>query len=125
MRALWETGGATVAQVQAALESERPLAYSTLATVLSRMEQKQLVRHDADGRTFVFRALVTERDVSRSLVRGLVEELFDGSPAQLVSHLLQQHEVDRRELERIKQMLVEHEATRGRRRKGRSGVGYK
>jgi predicted transcriptional regulator len=116
MRVLWERGRASVAEVQEALQGERPLAYSTLATILARMERQGVVAHDVEGRTYIYRSLVSEVQVSRSMVGRLVDELFGGSPAALVSHLLESREVDPAELERI-QALIEHHDSRGAARK--------
>jgi predicted transcriptional regulator len=109
MRVLWKRGRATVAEVQESLGEERPLAYSTLATILARMEKQSIVAHEAQGRTYLYRPLVTEAQVSRSMVGRLVDELFGGSPAALISHLLESREVDPAELERIQQLIDQHD----------------
>lgn len=106
MKILWARGEVSVADVVAALPIDPPLAYSTVATVLARMEKKGLVSHRADGRTFLYRARISERGV----VRDLVDRIFGGSPSELVSHLLETDQVDRVELDRIKQLVRRHEA---------------
>ena len=118
MRVLWKQGDATVAEVQSKLEVERPLAYSTVATVLARMERKGLVTHRAEGRTFVYRAVVSEDGVGSSMLGELIETVFGGSPTQLVSHLLQSREVDSRELGEIKKLVEQHEKKCHNPRKG-------
>ena len=105
-----------MAEVQEALE-DRALAYTTVSTLLSRLELKGAVSHRAEGRTFYYRAKVREEDVSNTMVGELVKGVFGGSPAELVSHLLETHEVDADELARIKEMVANHKATR---RKGGS-----
>lgn len=114
MRVLWDCGEATVAQVQQTLDLERPLAYSTVATVMSRMEQKGLLTHRAEGRVFHYRPAVTEDGIGTSMVGELVERIFGGSPADLVSHLLESKQVDATELDRIKQLVHQHERSNGR-----------
>lgn len=110
MRVLWERGRATVADVQDALHDEHPLAYSTVATVLARMERKGVIRHRKEGRTFIYEPLVAEQRIGRSLVSDLVERMFGGSPSLLVSHLLETQDLDTEEFSRIKALLAEHEA---------------
>jgi len=117
MRVLWKRGESTVAEVQNELEVERPLAYSTVATVLARMERKGLVAHRAEGRTFVYRAAVTEDGVGTSVLADLIETVFGGSPTAMVSHLLRSCEVDSRELRRIRQLVEQHERSRRNPRK--------
>ncbi len=110
MQVLWSNGPATVADVQDALQTDHKLAYSTVATLLSRMERKGVVKHREDGRTFVYEPLVSEDRISTSLVSDLVRRAFDGSPSQLVSYLLETEHVDHDELTRIKQLVADHEA---------------
>ena len=119
MRVLWDRGEATVAEVQELLDLERPLAYSTVATVISRMEQKGLVTHRAEGRVFYYRPAVSEDGVGESMVGELVERIFGGSPSELVSHLLESDQVDSGELDRIKQLVRQQE----RQRKSKNGAG--
>ena len=116
MRVLWNCGEATVADVQKALDLERPLAYSTVATVMSRMEEKGLLTHWAQGRVFHYRPAVSERGIGTSMVGELVECIFGGSPADLVSHLLKSDQVDSAELDRIKQLVRQHEQKRTRKK---------
>jgi predicted transcriptional regulator len=118
MRVLWDRGEATVAEVQAALDLERPLAYSTVATVMARMERRGLIAHREEGRVFHFRPAVDEGGIGGSMVGELVERIFGGSPAELVSHLLDSGQVDAGELDRIKRLVRQHEA---RRRANRGG----
>ena len=119
MRILWDQGEATVADVQDGLDLERPLAYSTVATVLSRMEQKGLVTHRAEGRVFYYQPAISEDGMGTSLVDELVERIFGGSPSALVSHLLESEQVDPDELHRIKQLVSKHEKRTPKKKGGR------
>jgi len=105
MRVLWELGEATVSDVHSRLLKERGLAPTTIATVLSRLEKRDLVAHRSEGRQFIYRAAVSEEDVRRSMVTELTELLFEGDPAELVSHLLEEREMDSSELARLKALL--------------------
>lgn len=117
MRVLWEEGEATVADVQEKLGVDPPLAYSTVATVLSRMERKGLVAHRSEDRQFYYRAAISKDGAGQTIVGDLVDRLFGGSPAELVNHLLASDQVDRRELKRIKKLVEEHEAHAARKGK--------
>lgn len=110
MNILWERGEATVADVQAALDVERPLAYSTVATVLSRMEKKGLVTHRVEDRVYFYEAAVTRDGAGKSLIGDVIERIFGGSPAELVNHLLESESIDKAELQRIKELVRKHEA---------------
>jgi predicted transcriptional regulator len=69
------------------------------------MERKGVVAHRAEGRQFVYRATVTEKQVRRSMVGELVGRLFDGDPGALVAHLVSEHEVDVGELDALRRRL--------------------
>jgi predicted transcriptional regulator len=105
MRVLWNEGEATVASVHEALLAERGLAHTTIATMLSKMERKGVVRHRTEGRQFVYRARVSEEEVHRSMVSELTERLFEGRAAALVSHLLTEQEIDAGELAELKRLI--------------------
>ena len=118
MRVLWQRGSATVADVQAALAPERSLAYTTLATVLSRLELRGVVTRQVEGRSYVYQPAVAEEEVGHSLLGDLVEQVFSGSPSELVHQLLESQEIDRDELARIKQLVEHHERAAKSRHKG-------
>jgi predicted transcriptional regulator len=110
MRVLWDRGEATVAEIHAALQPERGLALTTIATMLSRLEKRRIVKHRTQSRQYVYYPKVSERDVRRSMVADLTERLFDGDVAELVSHLLSAREMSPGDLERVKDLIASHEA---------------
>ena len=107
MEVLWQRGEATTQATRDAVAQERPLALTTVATILSRLERKDVVTHRREGRQHVYSALVSRADVRRSKVRDLTENLFDGDAAQLMSHLVRADDVDPEELARIRVLLEE------------------
>lgn len=109
MRVLWQRGEATAADVHAALVRDRGLAPTTIATMLRKMEQKGVVVHRSEGRQFYFRPVVSEDEVRRSMVGALVERLFAGDPAALVSHLLSEHDLDQDEAAALRGLLDAHD----------------
>jgi predicted transcriptional regulator len=114
VRHLWEQGEATVADIWAALYEERGLAQSTLATVLSRLEKRGVVTHRTQARQFVYRALITEAEATHSMVSELTERLFEGDVPALVSHLIAEQDVSPGDLKKIRAMLDDAAAKRGR-----------
>ena len=109
MRVLWARREATVADVHEALEPERGLALTTIATMLTKMEKKGVVAHRAEGRKFIYRPRVSEELVTRSMVADLTSQLFRGNVTALVNHLLSQHDIDRRELQQLRELISAHE----------------
>jgi BlaI family transcriptional regulator, penicillinase repressor len=106
MKALWERAPLSVADVQAAL-ADRKLAPTTIATMLRKMEERGLVRHRAEGRRFLYEPAVAESDVSRSMADHVLESVFEGSLAEMVSHLLRARDVSKDELARLAKLIAD------------------
>ncbi|HVT17744.1 MAG TPA: BlaI/MecI/CopY family transcriptional regulator [Thermoanaerobaculia bacterium] len=109
MRVLWSRGEASVAQVHEALEAERGLAPTTIATMLVKLEKKGVVKHRAEGRRFIYRPRVSEGQVRYSMVGELTSQLFRGDVTALVNHLLSEHEIDARELAELRALIAARE----------------
>lgn len=109
MHVLWDRGEATVGDVQKALEPTRQLAYTTVGTMLARMEQNGQVTHRTDGRANVYRSKVPREKVSRSMVSDLAQRLCAGDITQLVCHLLDECDVSREELSALKKLIRQKE----------------
>lgn len=107
MRVLWARGEATTAEVHESLGPERSLAYTTVATLLRRLEARGMVSHRREGRQFVYAAAVSESAVRQSMVCGLLDSLFSGDRAALVSHLLGQDGVSSADLDAIRDALAD------------------
>jgi len=107
---LWERGPATVREVQAALPDGKIRAYTTVLTVLQVMEKKGLLTHTSQGNTHVYTPATTRRQTIGPVLINLVRQMFGGSPATAMQHLLAEHEVSPEELARLKQLLADHEA---------------
>ena len=105
IRVLWLRKEATAAEVQAALDADRGLALTTISTLLSRLEKRGLITHRTEGRTFYYRATITEPQVRRSMLGSLVDSVFRGDPAELVSQLLSARDLSPEDLERIRSMV--------------------
>ncbi len=112
MKVLWDRHEATVAEVHVSLGPERALAYTTVATMLRKMEARGLVVHRIHGRSFVYRAAVREEAVSRGMADHLLERLFEGSLSDMVRHLLSTREVSRRELSELEKLIAEQKKKR-------------
>ena len=113
IKEVWSRGEATVAEVHNALQRERGLAMTTIATVLSRLEKRGLVVHRSEKRQYIYRALVSETEVRGEMVQDLTDRLFAGDVAQLVSHLLNDEHVSPGDLERVRALIEEANQQKG------------
>lgn len=105
MQAVWDAGEATISQVQDAVAA-RNLAYTTVATLLKRLELKGVLESTRDGREIVYRASVSARSVRKSMVTELVSSLFHGDPRELVAHLVRESEIRPGDIERARDLLA-------------------
>ena len=112
MTVLWAKNEATVLDIHDALRIERRIAQSTVATLLSRMEEKGVVKRREDGRQYLYSAAVTPAEVRHSVVSefsGLTQKLFSGDVASLVSQLISMNESDPDDLARARKIIEEKE----------------
>lgn len=105
MRVLWDEGEATARRVTEVLSAAAPIAHSTVQTLLRQLAAKRAVAHEQRDRTFIFRPLVAEQDVSRSAAQDLLSRVFQGSISGLVTHLLESEEVSPEEMERLRALV--------------------
>jgi BlaI family transcriptional regulator, penicillinase repressor len=105
LRVLWERSEATVAEMQRALHAERPLAATTIATLLSRLEKRGIVAYRTEGRQYVYRAVLNESDAQQHALVEVTQGLFEGDIATMVSQLLSSHELRPGDLARVKALV--------------------
>lgn len=108
LEVLWERGEATVAQVHEALVTKRGLAATTIATILSRLEKRGIVHHRAEGRVYVYRAIVSRDQVRNTQVSALAERLFEGDVTEMVNHLITTAQITPGDIARVRRMLERH-----------------
>lgn len=108
MKILWDRGSANARQITEALSTERPVAHSTVQTLLRKLETKGAVRHEVAERTFVFHPAIDSHSVTRNATRELLERVFGGSAAGLIAHLLKEERIPPKELQTIRQLIDEH-----------------
>lgn len=106
MRAVWRLSTATVREVLEALEAEgRKPAYTTVQTVMTRLEEKEFLRHKVAGKTFHYRARVSESRVQRKLLSGLLEDVFGGAVGPLVTQLAETKKLRRKDIQALRDVV--------------------
>lgn len=105
MTVLWEKQRASVADVAAALGRKKPVNYSTVQTMLRVLESKGYVAHEKEGRAFIYRPVIDQKQARRRALSHLVSRLFDNSPGLLVLNVLEQEQIEPKELEHVKKLL--------------------
>lgn len=90
LNALWTLGEGNVRDVQQIVVASRPLAYTTIMTVLDRLVRKGKLSRRKAGRAFIYRPETSRETLRRLAVRELVDSLFAGSEAELIEFLASQ-----------------------------------
>jgi len=108
LRVLWDRGPATLGDVCTALREERPVATTTVATMLRVMLDKKLVRRKKDRRGNQWSAAVSRNAAARSMVGKLINGVFDGSAQRLVTHLVEGGDLSKDELTELRELLNSH-----------------
>lgn len=114
LKVLWEEGPSSVRTVLEHLaRRSRQVAYTTVQTMLTRLEQKGFVRSNRSEAAYVYEATVSREEISQSRLRKLLDQLYDGAAGQLVLHLLKTQRLRPREIEEL-QKLIERLDAKGR-----------
>ena len=106
MQIIWERGNATAAEVGEALGPRRPLAGTTIHTVLANLRKKGYLEPiPTVERALRFAPSVRREAVASRSLRRLIGNFFGGSPQRLMAHLIRGEAVDERELNEIRKLL--------------------
>ena len=118
MKAVWPRGGATVQEVRDAVAGERDLAYTTVLTMLRTLEEKGFLTHEEQGRRYVYRPVVSEKQVTAGMLQDLLHRVFNGSRGLLLTRLFELGHLDDDELRLLRQAMDEAEERSGSRDEG-------
>jgi BlaI family transcriptional regulator, penicillinase repressor len=108
MNVVWALGDCSSAEVIAEFTKQRPLAVTTIRTVLANLRKKGYLEPiPTIERGFRLRATVSRDAVAGRTLGGLVASLFGGSPREAIAHLLNDERLDEAELAEIRRLLDE------------------
>lgn len=108
MEVIWQKRSATAAEVLEILP-ENNLAYTTVLNTLRILEDKGYVRHTKVGKAFVYHPLIERTEARRAALRHVVARFFGNSPELLVSNLIQDEQLSKRDLQKLKSLIEESE----------------
>jgi len=103
MSVLWETGPANVQTVQQNLKRE--LAYTTVQTILNILHRKGKVRRTLENRAYLYKAVVSRRQVVSHAIGDIVDRLFGGSAESLVMSMLETEHLTPQQLAKLNELL--------------------
>jgi predicted transcriptional regulator len=108
LKALWEQGPCTVRSINSALRNQgRRWAYTTVQTLLQRLEGKGYVACDKSGAAHVFTAAVTREQVLTLRLRDLADQFCDGTASPLLLRLVEDGDLTAADVRRLRRLLDE------------------
>jgi len=109
MHVVWELDGGTVRQVYEILNQQRPLAYTTVMTMMNILEEKGHLTRRKEGRAYHYQPVRPKSQVISGMVDDFVGRVFEGSAAPLVVSLVKDKKISKKDLDEIARMIKETE----------------
>jgi BlaI family transcriptional regulator, penicillinase repressor len=107
MKIVWRLEEASVREVYETLRKRRPVAYTTVMTMMGILEQKGFLRKSADERAYLYTPAQPQREVVGNMVQDFVKRVFNGSAKPLLVHLIEDQKISPEELDDITRLLKE------------------
>jgi predicted transcriptional regulator len=115
LKLLWEAGPSQLGHVTAALNQDRKVATTTVATMLKVMLEKGLVERKDGPRGYRWAAKVSRQAAESGLTLKLIDRLFEGSARRLVAHLIEEGKLTAADRREIQEMLDQASTKRSKR----------
>jgi BlaI family transcriptional regulator, penicillinase repressor len=112
LKVLWDRGESTVREVYEQLRLRLPIAQNTVQAFLRTMEEKGLVKHRLEGRTFIYEPIFRRQQTTQRLAGQLLHRAFDGAIDQLVQSVLALRMPTADELARLEELIAEAKAAK-------------
>jgi BlaI family penicillinase repressor len=107
MQAVWNSGRCSVEDVYRIVTKKRILKETSVRTILRRLEQKGYLRHEEEGRAYMYLAAETSRSLAARAVRQIIDRLCKGSVEELVSGMVEAKVLSKGELDRLEEFVLE------------------
>ena len=102
---VWDLGEATVADVRERILEDRDVAYTTIMTVMKKLAEKGYLDYHKEGRSYVYQPAQEPNEVQHSLLRRLMDKVFEGSPSALVQTLVRREDLSDDERAEIRALI--------------------
>ena len=112
MSVLWRAGSGTVTEVREALPDD--LGYTSVLKMLQILEEKGMVRHEAEGRAYRYFPVVEPEEAGDDALRRIVDKIFQGSAEMALARLVSERPLRPDEVKRMKALLDEAAAREGK-----------
>jgi len=103
---VWAHPHCTAETCREGIAAQRTLKDSTIRTILRKLEEKGYVTHEVEGRTFVFSAVDTKRNVAVQAARQLIDRFCGGSVEELLVGLVDNQLLEPKQLQRLAEKIA-------------------
>lgn len=108
MQLLWQLEEATAPQLHKLIAQRRAVKYTTVKTIIDRLEKKAaLQRSRTEGRTIFYAPLKAKHEVRSSLLRDFINKVFLGKSQPLAAHILEEEDLSVDDIEYLEKLLKE------------------
>jgi predicted transcriptional regulator len=105
MQAVWDSGPSSVEAVHQIVSRKRDLKEATVRTLLRRLEHKGYLRHEEEGRAYVYHAVEASIGIAARAVRQIIDRFCQGSVEELVSGMVDSNVLSAKELKRLEEVV--------------------
>lgn len=106
METVWELGEATTRQVLERVSKRKPLAYTSVLSIMQRLEATGWLKHREEGRTYVYQPAFSREEESVRSLRKFIDRVFHGKSSLLLQHLIEDEELSEDELESLRRLIA-------------------
>ncbi len=108
MQIFWQQGASSSPEVFKQIESVKRVTYSTVKTIIDRLEEKGAVKRERiEGRTIFYVPAVEQSAITKSVFPGFLRRFFNGSPTDLIAHMLKDESLSKDDIEYLESFLKE------------------
>lgn len=109
MKVVWKLERATVRDVYEALRAKRPIAYTTVMTMMRVLEEKGHLEKTTGDRAHVYTSVKPRQQILGAMVKDFVDRVFDGASASLLLHLAKDNRLTPKQRQTIEKLMKEME----------------
>ncbi len=104
---VWRLGRASVHDVRRQLARRKKLAYTTVLTVMQKLEKDGWLTHRAEGKSYIYLPTRTREQAGAKSIRKFIKHVFDGDAVLMFQHLIRQGDLDDQQLRQLRELIDE------------------
>lgn len=107
LQLFWQQAELSAPQAHKEIEKIRAVSYSTVKTLIDRLEKKgALKRCRTEGRTVFYKAIQEAKKTKKPIVKSLIDRIFGGKPKELAAHIVEQEELSKEDIDYLESILA-------------------